>query len=750
MAIATWQSAILLLCASCVPVRRVAAKWRNIGPGGGGWIQSICASPHDAGELFVGCDVGGFYRSADGGQSYTIHNEGLRDYWVECIVPHPTDPNVAYLGCESGVYKSTGRGRTWQWLRNGFPPKQRYGWSAPIGALAIDPRAPDTLYAGIGRPRRYTFGKGAVYKTTDGGEFWAQVNRPGSLPNDAWVTDLLIDPRDGAHLYLACQHGVYQSHDGGVTWQRTIAGLPHPHVRRIALCRKKPDVLYLTLRSEPGKKPWQGGVYKSTDGGQHWTPCIDGLKQRVGRPGQPAPMTSNVDRLVVHPTNPDVVYIGGDAWVTATICKTTDGGKTWAEVVRVGENSNIDRGWINFWGPAVKCLTMSPLDPDVLYFGTSGMVYKTTDGGGRWTQAYCRVRRDGRFQTTGLEVTCLHSIIIHPTDPGRLYLGYYDIGLLISRDGGRTFHRGVAGIEPQAMRNSCFGVVFDPDDADHCWASFGAWGTNMGVIAESTDGGATWTMVGTPAAGLPNARHRKLLLDPTSPRGTRRLLATADGQGVFGSEDGGKSWQARNAGLPHGQVVDLVQDPRTPSTYWCLLRSHRGTPGAVFRSTNDGKQWQQVSEGLVVGDVKALVAAQRPRSGDSVAAAPPRRLYLAARQGWFGAEGNKRLAEGGLWRSDDGGSTWRKILDDDFVQYLAVDPRDADVVYAGLTDHPYHDKCTGEGIVMTRDGGATWVSINGKGLTCKQVVRIVVDPHRPDRLYIGTSGNGAFVGTVAR
>jgi proline racemase len=78
-----------------------------------------------------------------------------------------------------------------------------------------------------------------------------------------------------------------------------------------------------------------------------------------------------------------------------------------------------------------------------------------------------------------------------------------------------------------------------------------------------------------------------------------------------------------------------------------------------------------------------------------------------------------------------------------------VDPRNADVVYAGLWDAPYHDECTGDGIVMTRDGGKTWTSINGTGLTCKRVARIVVDPHEPNRLYLGTTGNGVFVGRVS-
>ena len=712
------------LCCAAEP-----PHWRSFGPGGGGYIQAICASPHDAGELFVGCDVGGFYRSPDGGGRYTIHNTGLRDYWVECIAPHPTDPTVVYIGCESGVYRSGDRGRTWDWLRNGFPPKQRYRWSAPIGALVVDAKSPDTLYAGIGRPRRLTFGKGAVYKTTDAGATWARVNQPGSLPDDAWVTDLLIHPTDSRHLYLACQHGVYQSRDAGVNWQPTIAGLPHPHVRRVAMCKQQPNVMYLTLRSPPGKKPWQGGVYRSTDAGQSWTPCTAGLRQSVGKPGAPAPMTSNYDRLVAHPSDPDVAYVGGTGWVNATMFRTTDGGKSWQDIMRRQGDVNVDRGWINFWGPTVKCLTMSPLDPNVLYLGTSGAVLKTTDAGASWKPAYCRTLPDGRFAGTGLEVTCLHAIVVHPSDPKRLYLGYYDICLLISTDAGKTFRRGVKGL-PRAVHNSCFGVVFDPNDDEHCWGSFGQWGGNVGMIGESTDAGASWRMVGTKDTGLPQVRHRVLLLDAK----TGCLFATADGHGVFASTDGGRSWRPCNQGLPHGNIRGLARHPTKPGVFWCVL-GHKDpqTLGAVFRSDNSGATWRRVSRGLALADVKGLAVA--PSRGD--------RLYLAGRN--VNLKG--RIVPGGLFRSDDAGVTWLKVLDDDFVQGLAVDPRDADVVYAGLTDHPYHDESTGDGIVMSRDAGKTWTNISGN-LPCKQVNRIAIDPHDPDRLYLGTGGNGAFVGRV--
>jgi len=698
--------------------------WRNLGPGGGGWIQAICASPQRDEELLVGCDVGGFYRSTDGGASYTISNSGLQDDFVECIVPDPLDGEVIYLGCQSGVHRSTDRGQTWQWLREGFPPRNRWDWSAPIGALAIDPQDPAVLYAGIGRPRWEQFGKGAVYKTVDRGDHWQQINTPGSLPADALVTDLAVDPQDSHRLLLACQYGVYCSENGGVAWDPVVAGLPHPHVRRIAFCLGQPNVVYLTLWARPGQWPWQGGVYKSVDRGVNWSACLQGLPRYVGQPGQASERTANYDRLVVHPDNPDVVYVGGCSWGNADIYKTTNGGRTWTGTMRRGTGGNTEDGWITFWGPDVQCLSMSPFDPETLYFGTSGKVYKTTDGGQYWRQVYTRMLPDGRFQGTGLEVTCAVDVVVHPADPQRLYFCYLDVGLLISEDGGQSFRRGVQGVTPSAMQGNCYTLVFDPANDEHCWASFG--GGARAVVAETYNSGSAWTTVGTTAGGLPDVPHRVLRVDAAG-----HLIAVADNLGVYLSEDSGRTWQPRGDGLPHGGVRGLVVEPTQPGQWWCALGDDGTNPGAVFRTIDSGRSWQQISHDLPVADVQRFL----------LAPSDPRRFYLAARDRYVGG----RTYRGGVYRSDDRGATWQHILADDFVMGLAVDPSSANIVYAGLTDHPFHDESRGDGVRVTYNGGQTWYTPEQP--TCLHISSITVDTHDPNQLYLSTGGNGVFVGS---
>lgn len=716
------MSRLILLALSCSLALPAAPQWRNIGPGGGGWIQSILASRHDPEELLVGCDVGGFYRSTDAGDSYTIHNRGLQDYFVECILQHPADANILYLGCQSGVYRSTDRGQSWTWLREGFPPVERSRWSAPVGALAIDPNQPATLYAGIGSPRGQKWGTGTIYRSTDGGDSWQRINRPGSLPADALVSSLAIDPRDSDRLLAATQRGVFRSGDGGQTWRESSAGLPHRAVRRLALCPARPDVVYLSLSSVRGANPWQGGVYRSDDGGQTWTARSHGLKQTVGPKDGSINLTSWYDQLAVHPQDPDIAYVGGQGWVNAELYQTLDGGANWLNVVRRGENGNFDPGWITMWGPSVMCLTMSPLDPNTLFFGTSGMVYRTRDAGGSWEQVYSRQLPDGSFHGTGLEVTCLHNIMPDPQVPDRVYFGFFDIGLLRSDDAGQTFRRGVKGIGPaHTMDNSCFDLAFGPD---RLWGAFGQWGANQGVVASSTDGGLSWTML-PPGSGLPSARCRNLI------RQGDTLFAALDERGVHVSRDGGSSWQAANQGLPTQEIRSLQEVPGTKGAFLCVLGSKGKELGGVYRSEDSCRTWRKISGDFPVGDVKNL----------QIAPADSRLVYLAMRDRQVGDV----PVPGGVYRSEDGGATWQQVLRNHFVQGLAVHPGEPRTILAGLTDHPYHDQSTGGGVLGSRDGGQTWYSLNDDSLSLRQVNVLRFDPHRPERVFAGTGGNAAFV-----
>ncbi len=417
-------------------------EWRNIGPGGGGWIQSMLLSQHDAERFYVGCDVGGFYRSDDAGRSYKIHNRGFEDYFVECLAEHPVNPEILYVGAKSGVYKSVDGGRSWSWKRKGFPEISKYSYSATVSKIVIDRHNPETVYAAIGQPRSEKGGKGSIYKSEDGGESWKQIVQKGQLDEDLNIFDLSLNVSDSSRMLIATDRGVFSSEDGGATWKVSSDGLPgHLRTRRLAQSPSHPEVVYVSLKGKAGEKPWQAGVYRSDDGGRSWKARVNGLRQRTGKPGTSDMLCCWTDRLVVHPKNPDIAYTGGATWWDASLYKSVDGGLNWEKVFAFGENGNAKRAWITMWGPSVRCLTISRTNPDTLCFGTSGYIYRTEDGGKSWVQRYTGEREDGLISGTGLEVTCLHTVVPHPRVKDRVFFGFYDIGLLISQDGGASFER---------------------------------------------------------------------------------------------------------------------------------------------------------------------------------------------------------------------------------------------------------------------------------------------------------------------
>jgi len=134
------------------------------------------------------------------------------------------------------------------------------------------------------------------------------------------------------------------------------------------------------------------------------------------------------------------------------------------------------------------------------------------------------------------------------------------------------------------------------------------------------------------------------------------------------------------------------------------------------------------------------VALSSPRRG-------PKCRRAGAREHYDHAAG--KTYRGGLFKSDDAGCTWRRILHYHFVSCVAVSPADPRVIYAATNDHPYHDDCCAEGVLKSSDGGATWQHENS-GLTLTNVKSIAVSPHAPAILYASTGGNGVFTGTDRR
>lgn len=715
--------------------------WRLSGPGGGGWIQSIALDPRDKDVLLVGCDVGGFYFSSDAGRSYELRNNGLHDYFIESIAVHPKDSDIILLGTESGIHRTTDRGLHWNWLREGFPKLDQHRHSAPIGAICFDPRRPNVAYAGIGRPRwgakksSPADDAGFFYRSDDAGATWRRLDG-APLPARTIVSGIAVRPDDGRTLLAATTAGVFRSDDEGTHWQRSSDGLPHDHTEELAFALSSPKIVYVTLRSTAKQgEAWNGGVFRSDDAGRTWRNVQgEGLPKRTPqRAGNALNLSSNPKEIVIDPRDAETVYVGHRDWVTAGVYKTTDGGRHWIRVARRDrkESSFADYGWITAWGPSVECLAISPMAPDRLVFGTSGHVFLTDDAGKSWQQRYSRpATADGRIAGTGLEVTCVWRLVADPVRRGRVYYCYMDIGLLISDDEGRTFRRAAEGMKTP---ENCFSLVVDPQSPTTVWAATGWWGHNAGDVCRSDDDGKTWRVVGNPGTGLPDGQVLEMAMDLKSPAGRRRLVAISNGNGVFETLDGGASWHATNGNLPAEAVkapVGLLLDPGDSNHL--VFASH----GHVFETRDAGKTWRQLTADKNWSQAARLVADPH-RFGT---------LYIASRRGYDHA--SRQMLAGGVFRSEDGGGTWRQILDDRFASDVVVSPADSKVLYVATMDHPYHDESLAVGLLKSADGGRTWRRENGI-MSHRNFKTLCISPLDPGLIYAGSSGNSAFVGRDA-
>ncbi|MDH4144664.1 MAG: hypothetical protein OEY23_05780 [Acidimicrobiia bacterium] len=313
---------------------------------------------------------GGLYRlRADGG--WDELTEGLPERpQVRALQIHPEHPEVVFAGAQDGPYRSQDGGDTWE--RLDFP-----GAGLPVWSFAVDPFAPDTIYAGVG--------PAAAYRSDDAGTTWthleaAVMENRVDMGFPTRMICLTPDPSRPGALYAGVEvGGVMRTEDGGATWadvtgplvrmadddryrsrigsDTDIEGMCDTHA--ITMTPAAPGSAFLGVRM---------GVFRTDDGGASWYDI------EVGRT---SPLTYCRD-VRVSPVEPSVVYgcFSDEALGQAgSLYRSDDIGATWRRYDRVAPVSTMMR------------VAMSPTDPDEVWCATRrGDVYGTRDGGETWLE----------------------------------------------------------------------------------------------------------------------------------------------------------------------------------------------------------------------------------------------------------------------------------------------------------------------------------------------------------------------------
>ena len=742
---------LLTVAIALATASAAAARIAVVGPGGGGDIECVLASRHDPSRLFAGCDVGGFYFSADSGRSWEIRNIGLGCPGVQTIAEHPTDPSRLAIGGHAGILLSADLGLNWHQATNGLPAPSPEGHSLPVVKILWGETNPRRLYAATGIPHdgaersRAAGTRGHIYRSDDGGESWKMVVAEGEpliAERPTQIFDLIFADNCEQSLLALTSRGLFRSADAGEHWRPIGAGLPENFTaRHLAAAPSHPGRLYLALREkDPAPFPREASVWRSDDGGETWrktAPLPEGQRMSDGREVMDA---WGRMAIAVSPDDPDEVWIGG-IWYREGLCRSRDGGKTWEAPLR-----KVPHGWVSdFWSCPVVSLSISRAFSSNIVFGTMSGVYVSEDGGATWAQRYtAEDAPSGRIAGTGLDTLCVADIRPDRFVPDRVRVAFYDVGLMRTDDAGRTWRRCMAGV-PRGWDGICWTLAQSPREPERLWAFFGTWGGGgKSVPARSEDGGQTWKPL-LNALGWPGGVARNLQAIDCG-GGSIMLAAVCDGKGLFISRDDGESWSAAGTNaLPDARCVTALAV--VDGALYAGTRGGAEAPPRLWRSKDRGGTWEMMGEFFGEGTTSGQQQGEGTASGQQPGGASGRWQDSAVTS--IAVE-KRRIAvavrctgpEGGCWVSDDGGATWHLAYrEEPWNDLNAVALGGGRIVLASRSARWHDPGFGGLGLLSSPNGGATWERHVGGGLDRPEIMSLAADPFVTQRFWVGTWGN---------
>ncbi len=667
------------------------------------------------------------------------------------------DPLTYYFGSTGGgVWKTTDAGISWKNISD-----KSFG-AGSIGAVAVAPSDPNVIYVGTGSacPRGNVSAGIGLYRSTDAGENWEHIG----LPEAGQIGRIQVHPQNPDLVYAAVlghifgsnpDRGVYRSRDGGKNWEKVLFVSDKTGAVDLAMNMKNPRVLYASLWTVE-RKPWtlisgseEGGIYKSTDGGDTWKRLEGGLpKGLLGRIG-----------VSVSGADPDRVWALVEAEKEGGIYRSDNGGKQWQ---KVNDEARLrQRPWY------YNHIYADPADENTVYVLNTGM-YKSTDGG----KSYQRIRTPHGDN---------HDLWISSANNQHMIEGN-DGGANVSLNGGASW---------STQRNQPTAEIYRLTvDNQYPYRVYGAQQDNSTIsVPSQSQGGVVedWYSVGGCESGhiavdprnpaivyagcyggdisrinLETREYRPILIYPQLQLGQapRELkyrfqwnapirISSHDpthlyhtSQMVHLSRDEGQSWETispdltRNdkskqdyAGQPithdstgvevYGVIFAFEESPHEPGVLWA-----GSDDGLVHISRNGGKDWQNITPNQMPewGTVNSI----------ELSAHAPGRAFLAVQR--YRMDDFKPY----IFRTDDYGKSWRLLTDGDngipanhFVRVVREDPDRRGLLYAG----------TEFGVYASFDEGARWQSLQ-LNLPVAPVTDMVV--HQQD-LVLSTQGRAFWI-----
>ena len=491
------------------------------------WMSRLERKPW---TIISGSPDGGFFKSTDGGNTFTNITSGLPTDLIgkANLAVTNAKPDRIYALVEAlpggGLYRSDDVGQTWTLINSQGSLIQRPFYYTTLGA---DPTNADVLYAGAE----------SFFKSTDGGKTFSVMRTPHGDNHDIW-----INPKDGNTMIQSNDGGANVSFDGGRSWSsqmNQVTGefygvwLDEQFPYRLYGAQQDDSTVIITSQADPfARDDWRGG------------------------PG------CETGPIIPHPQNPEIVYGS---------CK----GQYSVMNLKTGQEKNYWIGGQSLYGnPArdliyrmqrVSPMALSPHDPDVLYYG-SQFVHRTRDKGVTWEKispdltahSDCCQGASGEPITrdvTGEEFySTLYAITESALEKGVIWTGANDGPFYVTRDNGRTW----TNVTPRDMEPGGRVQYIEASPHRKESAYYAVYRYLLGdyrpYIYATDDYGKTWRRLTDGSNGIPADTPTRVVREDPDREG---LLYAGTEFGVYISFDNGAHWQSFQLNLPNVPITDI-------------------------------------------------------------------------------------------------------------------------------------------------------------------------------------------------
>lgn len=589
-----------------------ADAWVNIGPNNtGGCTKTIAIHPTDQNILYAGAAGGGVWKTTNAGGSWTLlTHDVIPDLATVSIAIDPSNPNTIFAGsgdgsvasdalAGNGLYKSADAGSSWKRVANTTLPKC-------VNKVLVHPTNSNIVFAcnfdGIGSSN----GKG-LYRSTDGGTTFSRVF-PTSKNADGVIWDIVPGQTISGKLIMymvegnnpggsSSECGVYKSIDDGATWTKlTTTTLPTGSAigkAALACPKNAPTKVYVFMATPSGALQ---GLFKSTNSGSSFVK-VTTVPTTIFAPGGSAPQGWYDLCLAVSPNavNSDTILIGGvEAYYSH------NNGENWTSYsdYNIHFNVHVDH----------HAITMDPRNPRIIWIGTDGGIYRSTNAGANWT-----------YRNSGYNTMRFYRIGLDKNDFKRTLGGTQDQGVWQTVSGqGATPKFGGDGFQPiidptnantfyvegpygELYKTTDNGDDFTPINASN-FEDESAWETPFVMapknnntlytgrtrVWRSTNAGGQWVPI-SETIGNP---HISCLA--VSPSNTNIIYAGLGGGKIKKTANGGSTWVDVNAS-PNAQVTSIVCHPTNPNIAVASFAAPSSGTIRVMKTTNGGQNWINAS-----------------------------------------------------------------------------------------------------------------------------------------------------------